>query len=168
MDILSLIRTLRDLLFPRKQKEVKLKNPVQSGPVTLSRIAQDSVTGFDRRLKYPWDKKLEQNAEDLKNKLNQLYKQLPVNLKSSFHITSAYRPGVYNERVGGAENSLHTTCEAVDLANINNVLGTWVLENLDVMDHIGLWVEHPEATMKTRHLHLQTRPPGSGRRVFWP
>lgn len=142
--------------------------PWKQGPVTLDIIARDSVTKFDRRLKYPWDEKISSNAQTIVDRLNQLYYQLPANLRGPFHITSAYRPGSYNEAAGGAPNSLHTTCEAVDLANVGNVLGQYLLEHLELLESCRLWMEHPTATLRTQHVHLQTRPPGSGKRVFWP
>lgn len=138
------------------------------GPVSLDIIAQDPQSKFDRRIKYPWNDKLLTNAMKLRDCVNLLYTQLPVNLRGNFYVTSAYRPGHYNEIAGGAPGSLHTTCEAIDLANVGNVLGEFLLSRQEILEASNLWMEHPEATLKTAHLHLQIRPPRSGNRVFWP
>lgn len=142
--------------------------PWQQGPVTLDIIARDSVTKFDRRLYMPWDEQTAKNAQVLMERVNKLYHALPMNVRGPFQVTSAYRPGKYNTQAGGAPNSLHTTCQAIDLANVGNVLGQYLLEHLELLESCQLWLEHPSATTKTQHVHLQTRPPGSGRRVFWP
>lgn len=149
---------------------MKATNPLpwMAGPITLDIIARDAVTHFDRRLEYPWDKETLKNAEELVKKINKLYHSLPANTRGPFQVTSAYRPGRYNDRAGGAQNSLHLTCEAVDLSNVGNVLGQYLLENQHLLEVCGLWMEHPSATSETKHLHLQTRGPKSGRRVFWP
>ena len=142
--------------------------PWKQGPVSLEIIARDAITKFDRRLKYPWDKETAKNAETLMERVNMLYHKLPANARGPFQVTSAYRPGHYNTSAGGAPNSLHTTCQAIDLSNVGNVLGQYLLENQILLESCQLWMEHPSATLQTQHLHLQTRPPGSGRRVFWP
>jgi hypothetical protein len=37
---------------------------------------------------------------------------------------------------------------------------------MTVLRDLGLWMEHPDKT--PTWLHIQTVPPGSGNRVFWP
>lgn len=159
------------MLFCKILKMIDWRPPAVSwnpGPVTIDIIAKDSVTGFDRRLTHPWSGRLLTNAETITNRLNKLYQLLPMNLKGVWKITSAYRPGEYNTRAGGALTSKHLTCEAVDLSNIGNALGSFLLERLEILERCKFWMEHPEATLQTKHLHLQTKPPRSEKRVFWP
>jgi hypothetical protein len=62
--------------------------------------------------------------------------------------------------------SKHLSCQAIDLDDPNDALDAWCLDNLAVLESIGLWLEHPDAT--PGWCHLQIVPPQSGRRVFMP
>lgn len=79
-------------------------------------------------------------------------------------ITSGYRPGRYNTAAGGARNSAHLTCEAVDIADADGSLKKYLLKNLDLLEKAGLWMEHPDRTPSW--CHLQTR--AVKNRVFNP
>ncbi len=82
-------------------------------------------------------------------------------------VTSGWRPPAINAGVkGAAKKSRHMTGQAVDLADPKGDLDRWCLDNLAELERIGLWLEHPDAT--PTWCHLQTVPPGSGRRVFRP
>lgn len=164
-----LLKILKDL-FVKENKPIEYAHvlPWKAGPITIEVIARDPITKFDRRLEYPWRPLDYTNATKLSSAVNKLYHLLPMNLKSSFSVTSAYRPGKYNERAGGAPNSLHTTCEALDLSNVGNVLGTYLCENEELLSQCGLYMENPDATLTTKHVHLQIRAPKSGKRIFWP
>lgn len=81
-------------------------------------------------------------------------------------VTSGYRPASINAAVGGAKKSNHMTCQACDLEDHNGRLDAWCMNNLDTLKRIGLWLEHPSAT--PGWCHVQTVPPKSGNRVFYP
>lgn len=82
-------------------------------------------------------------------------------------VTSGWRPPAINAGVkGAAKKSRHMTGQAVDLADPKGDLDRWCLDNVAELERIGLWLEHPDAT--PTWCHLQTVPPGSGRRVFRP
>ncbi|PPE75483.1 hypothetical protein C3942_00900 [Solimonas fluminis] len=82
-------------------------------------------------------------------------------------VSSGWRPPAINAGVkGAAKKSRHMTGQAVDLADPKGDLDRWCLDNLAELERIGLWLEHPDAT--PTWCHLQTVPPGSGRRVFRP
>ena len=82
-------------------------------------------------------------------------------------ITSGWRPVEVNRLIPGAAlRSNHTKCLAVDLADPDGDLDEWCLDNAAVLEEVGLWQEHPAATKGW--CHLQTVPPKSGRRVFYP
>jgi trimethylamine:corrinoid methyltransferase-like protein len=63
-------------------------------------------------------------------------------------------------------SSKHLSCEAVDLEDANDKLKNWCMKNLDILEEIGLWMEHPSAT--DTWCHLQCVAPKSGNRVFYP
>lgn len=84
-------------------------------------------------------------------------------------VNSGWRPPAVNAGVRGAAlKSKHMTGEAVDLGDDDGALDAWLMtpEGQAVLAKVGLWMEHPSAT--PRWCHLQTKPPGSGRRVFYP
>lgn len=108
----------------------------------------------------------------LANKLLVLAKTAGVGLKSNPKtgsiVNSGWRPAQVNAGVpGAAPNSKHLTCRAIDLYDPDGDLDEWLLDGADtVLKDLGLWLEHPAATKGWSH--LQTVPPGSGRRVFYP
>lgn len=83
-------------------------------------------------------------------------------------VTSGWRPADINAATpGAAARSLHMTCEAIDLYDPDGDLDEWLLASADtVLRDLALWLEHPAATKGWAH--VQTKPPRSGRRVFYP
>ena len=79
-------------------------------------------------------------------------------------VTSGWRPGRYNQ--GYANKSAHLSCEACDFSDVSGELAKWCLHYLPVLENCGLYMESPESTRGW--VHLQTRRPGSGNRVFKP
>jgi hypothetical protein len=82
-------------------------------------------------------------------------------------VSSGWRPQAINAALANASpRSKHLSCEAIDLEDPEGALDAWCLRNLDALEAVGLWLEHPDAT--PGWCHLQTVPPRSGRRVFMP
>jgi hypothetical protein len=82
-------------------------------------------------------------------------------------INSGWRPPAVNAGTpGAAVASKHMTGEAVDLSDPEGDLDAWCLDNPEVLVTIGLWQEHPASTKGW--CHVQTVPPKSGNRVFYP
>lgn len=110
---------------------------------------------------------------ELANKLLILAKTAGVHLHDNPNtgsiVSSGWRPPDINARTAGAAKaSKHLTGEAIDLYDPQGELGRWLLtaDGQRAMIDLGLWQEDPSAT-KT-WAHVQTRPPGSGRRTFMP
>lgn len=116
--------------------------------------------------------KVKDNATQLLSKVNILLAYAakdgvecaePINLK----VNSGWRPRLYNETVvGAAPNSKHISGEAVDLADPDGELDDWCMKNQRILEDLGLWLEHPGSTKSWTH--LQSIPPRSGNRVFFP
>lgn len=84
-------------------------------------------------------------------------------------VNSGWRPPAVNAAIPtAAVNSKHMTGEAIDLADPDGDLDEWLLTEAGqrALEELGLWMEHPAATKGWSH--IQTRPPKSGRRVFYP
>lgn len=79
-------------------------------------------------------------------------------------VTSGYRPSKYN--LGHAPGSAHLTCQACDFADSDGSLAGFCLSHLELLEKFGLYMEDPKYT--EGWVHLQTRRPVSGNRVFIP
>jgi len=106
---------------------------------------------------------LQQNALETVEKVNQLLLAFGENRK----VNSGWRPPAVNTNTPGAAlRSKHMTCQACDLEDIEGDLDEWCMDHLEVLSGIGLWMEHPASTKGW--CHVQTVPPRSGKRVFYP
>lgn len=84
-------------------------------------------------------------------------------------VSSGWRPPAVNSATAGAAvNSKHMTGQALDVYDPDGDLDDWLMtgEGQAAMAALGLWHEHPSATKGWAH--LQTIPPRSGRRTFFP
>ena len=105
------------------------------------------------------------NAEVTVERVNELLER--ANCKSVDRLSSGWRPRSVNEATSNAAHqSKHLSGEAADIPDPDRVLATWCVDNLDVLEEIGLWIEDPRYT--PTWLHVQTVPPKSGKRVFIP
>jgi hypothetical protein len=123
---------------------------------------QEVLQGRDTQ--YPLTPELKANLDKLLiavNKLRAFYGKPLV-------VSSGYRPAPFNKAAGGAKSSSHLTCEAVDFRDDPKEapLAKWCLENLNILESCGLYLEDPAATKGW--IHVQTRAPRSGNRVFKP
>ena len=105
------------------------------------------------------------NAEVTVSKANELLARAG---RSDIHtVNSGWRPKAINDSTSNAaSSSRHLTAEAVDLPDRDRTLASWCVDNLDVLNEIGLWMEDPRWT-KT-WVHVQTIPPKSGKRIYVP
>lgn len=84
-------------------------------------------------------------------------------------VASGWRPKTVNDGTANSgKNSRHIIGLAVDLRDYppERSLARWCLRNQDLLEEIGLWMEDPRWTPSW--VHLQSVPPGSGRRVYVP
>ena len=81
-------------------------------------------------------------------------------------VSSGYRPAAINAKVGGAKQSHHMTCAAVDFVDMDGSLARWLISRLDVLEACALWIEDPQHTVGW--VHVQIYPPKSGRRILKP
>lgn len=89
-------------------------------------------------------------------------------------VNSGYRPPSVNAKTkGAAAKSWHQYCAALDIQDpVAPIagrlefgrLGRWVVDNIDTVNHFGLWVEAPDQT--PGWLHVQIYPPPSGKKIF--
>lgn len=123
----------------------------------------DYYMGRDRPYRAELTRELRANARETVRRVNRLLRHAGLMRK----VTSGWRPAAINAAVpGAAPGSRHLSCLAVDLEDGDGALDAWCMAHPEVLEEIGLWLEHPDAT--PGWCHLQTQPPRSGRRVFHP
>ncbi len=136
----------------------------------------DYWMGRDREYPTAMSPDLEHSAQitvDLTNQLllkaGEAGVRVPVNPRTGSRLTSGWRPPTLNAKTPGAAiNSKHMTGQASDVYDPDGDLDDWLMSDAgqQVLVQLGLWMEHPSATKGWAH--LQTVPPRSGRRVFYP
>lgn len=115
-----------------------------------------------RHVDYPLDLEKALNAAILLGAINYIRGVYGKPLS----VSSGYRPGHYNKRAGGAKNSSHLTCEAIDIVDKDGEFAKWCVSNQKELEKAGLYMEDPKHT--EGWVHLQTRKPKSGNRIFIP
>jgi hypothetical protein len=126
---------------------------------------RDYWMGRDDQYLLAMTPEIERNAERLLGLVNALLAIYGGHPK----VSSGWRPPAVNAATpNAAHNSKHMTGQAIDLVDPDGMLDEWLTSDagLDAMNAIGLWMEHPAATKGWAH--LQSIPPASGRRVFYP
>ena len=123
----------------------------------------DYYMGRDRQYRRELTPELRANARETVKRVTRLLRRAGLACK----VTSGWRPAAVNAAVpGAAKGSKHLSCLAIDLEDRDGRLDAWCLANLAVLEELQLWLEHPDAT--PGWCHLQTLPPRSGNRVFYP
>ena len=117
------------------------------------------------------DKDVQANLNELFLKVNIVRKEygkpmiVTSGLRTKKHHLEIYaRKGIYPPKVPMKSN--HLFGRAVDFADGDGKLKKWILENIKLMEEIGLYMEDFNAT-KT-WVHFQINPPKSGNRFFKP
>ena len=84
-------------------------------------------------------------------------------------VSSGWRPPEVNAATpNAATKSKHMTGQAIDIYDPDGDLDTWLMtgDGQAALTALGLWHEHPSATKGWAH--VQTVPPRSGNRTFYP
>lgn len=134
----------------------------------------DYVRGYDVIYKSEFTPEIAANAAVTIGLVNLLIEEMQAggvkvenNPRYGNPINSGWRPPLINANVkGAAPRSKHMTGQACDLYDPEGDLDDWCMAHADKLAEIGLWQEHPSATKGW--LHVQTVPPRSGNRVFYP
>ena len=119
---------------------------------------------------------INQEQSDNLDKLIQALNPIRAAYGLPWVLSSGYRPAAINASVGGAKASAHQSCQAVDIVDKDGKLAEWILNNLDLLEENGLYLESPDYTYLVNSqnvrsggwIHLDIRGPKSGKRVFIP
>jgi hypothetical protein len=137
----------------------------------------DYFMGRDRAYPLAMTPEIERNAARTIGLVNKLLErailagvwQPIVKPKTGSLLADGWRsPEVNAATKNAAPTSKHMLAKAADVYDPEGDLDEWLLTpgGHAALEELGLWLEHPSAT-KT-WCHVQTEPPRSGRRVFYP
>lgn len=104
----------------------------------------------------------QRNLEALVERLNALF----ADYSGPIRVSSGYRRPADNSAAKGASKSWHMQAAAVDLADASGAVWAHCMDRLDACERLGLWLEDRAST--PTWVHLQVKPPRSGKRVFKP
>lgn len=127
-------------------------------PITMDQLLMRDVD--NRASEFPPTVQMLCNGDALLKLINALQELMNV----QFEVSSGYRPGIYNRNAGGATNSPHLSCEAIDIHDRDGMLKHKLQSNMQILEASGLYMESPKST--PTWLHLQTRP--THNRIFLP
>ena len=95
------------------------------------------------------------NAERLLSVVNEFLAELGV---ENCRVSSGYRPAAVNAKIpNAAKKSLHMTCLAIDIQDLNGELDKLVQAGPELLIKYSLWLEHPDNTVGWCHLDLGIR-----------
>ena len=131
---------------------------------------EDYFMGRDKKYSKDLSGEIVNNAKETVKRANLLlieFEKVFSNAKTR-KVSSGWRPPAVNAGTkNAARRSHHMTGKAIDISDNGN-LAKWCASpaGLIALEKIGLWLEHPGSTLTW--CHVQTVPPRSGNRVFYP
>lgn len=124
---------------------------------------KDYYKGRDKQYSKDLTDNVRTNAEKLLLKVNEMLSRFGQDRG----VNSGWRPYSLQMEINPrAPNSKHVTGDAIDLEDRDGKLKEWCVFYLHHLEELGLWLEHPSAT--PTWVHVQQKPPGSGKRIFHP
>ncbi len=106
------------------------------------------------------------NLHKLRFSINSLFYKL--NYNKDLVISSGFRPSSINAALpNSAKKSAHMTGLAVDLSDPDGSLDKLLVDNIDVLKSLNLWLEDPASTVGWAHIDLVQRVPRD-KNIFKP
>ena len=124
---------------------------------------EEMLQGRDKQ--YPND--YTQEVSDNLDKFLEVFNKVREAYGKPMKVNSGWRPPSINASTpGAATHSKHMLGLAIDIADGDNEVMNWVLENLDLMQELDLYMEDFRWTPGWTHFGLGA--PASGKRIFVP
>lgn len=124
---------------------------------------QELTMGRDQRYPKDFTKEVQANLKVLHEKINIVREKFG----KPMIVSSGWRsPEINASTPGAAKASKHLVGLAVDIYDKDGVLWKWVIENLQLMQDLALYIEDKRFT--NTWVHFQIGPPKSGKRIFKP
>jgi len=134
--------------------------------ITLTAYLTASGKYPEREHHVELNSQLYENASNLLNNVNAFLIELGIKEAT---VSSGFRPSNINASIPNAsKKSLHMTCQAIDILDINGELDALILEAPQLLKKHNLWLEHPIATPTWCHLDISTNRKDRNIRIFKP
>lgn len=116
---------------------------------------------------FPTTPEIDQNLAILLERLNKVRSAWakPMTITSGLR-DQAKQAALIAAGKSNASKSKHLSGQAADVYDPNRELQKWVMDNMSLIESIGLWMEDFNST--PNWVHFQTVPPASGNRIFIP
>jgi hypothetical protein len=130
----------------------------------MGKISKDELLmGRDKQYPKDYTKEVSDNLDKLLEPLNKFREAYGKVMQ----VSSGWRPPSINAGIpNAAKKSNHMIGLACDFKDADGALDKFCMENLKLLEDLGLYLEHPDATVGW--CHLQCVSPKSGNRVFRP
>lgn len=120
---------------------------------------------------FPMTNEISRNLDVLHERLCELIFEVPTSVMPEWGVSSGLRSQALQNKLieqgkTNAHKSNHLIGKAVDIFDPGEKLAKWCLDNLSILERIGLWCEDFRYTKGW--VHFQTCPPPSGVRIFKP
>lgn len=117
--------------------------------------------------KYPTTPEIDANLVILKDRLNAIRAAWarPMTVTSGLRSTEQQK-ALISQNKSNATHSKHLYGQAADIFDPKGELKVWLMQNIKLLEDIGLWLEDFAAT--PTWVHFQIVPPKSGKRIFKP
>jgi len=127
-------------------------------------ITKDELLmGRDKLFPQDYTQQISDNLDELLLKLNKVREAYGKPMK----VASGWRPPAVNASTkNAAPNSNHMTGHAADIADADGELWKWVVQNLQLMADLGLYME--DKRWSPSWTHFQNLPPKSKKRIYVP
>jgi len=127
-------------------------------------ISKDELLkGRDQQFPDDYTQEISNNLDMLLPLLN----QIRTAWNQPMTVASGWRsPSENASTPGAAAHSKHMLGLAADIRDVDGSLWAWVLQNLDLMKQLGLYMEDRRYT--PTWVHFGFGPPASGKRIFIP
>jgi hypothetical protein len=138
--------------------------------MTVKDVLTSSGKYPDRELSDECTDEVKKNVQELCDRVNAFLKE--IGYTGKIDLSSGFRTSSANDATKNAKGkSSHLEGKACDIIdNKDQSLAKLAESRVDLLEKHDLYMEHPSKTIGkyTNWLHLSTRPPKSGKRVFYP
>jgi hypothetical protein len=127
-------------------------------------ISMEEITmGREKQFPKDFTKEVQANLKVLHEKIN----TIRAAYGKSMIVSSGWRNKTINDATpGAAKNSKHMIGLAIDIYDKDGELFKWVLENLELMKKLGVYIEDKRYTLGWTHFGIGA--PSSLKRIFKP
>lgn len=73
------------------------------------------------------------------------------------NFTCSYRDEEHNTMIRGAKNSDHCKGFAVDISDLDRGIAAFCMKNLEILENLGIWLEHPAFTKNWVHFTINPK-----------